>query len=191
MPQPPEEEPSAPTAFRVERTLPPGRYPLTRVFPGLEKLPCFRRLCPEEPRRQMLATETCVEVVDQDLWMYVAPHEDAVQRRRRRGWKPVVSETDCVVVGRSHLAESPSIVLYLDILHELCHVCQRQEGRELWDETYAYVDRPTEVEAYRFAVEEARRLGVSDRFLAGYLEVEWVEPAEHQRLLRTLGVSPA
>ncbi len=186
-----EEEPSPPKAFHVERGLAAGRFPLARVFPGLEKLPAFARLCPEEPRRQMLATETCVEVVDQDLWMYVAPHQRAVSRRNRRGWKPVVSETDCVVIGQGHLAKSPLLVLYLDILHELRHVLQRQDGRELWDERYSYVDRPTEVEAYRLAVDEARRLGVSDAFLCDYLKVEWITDEECDRLLKTLGVAPA
>lgn len=139
----------------------------------------------------MLATETCVEVVDQDLWMYVAPHPGAVARRNRRGWRPVVSETDCVVIGKGHLATSPPLVLYLDILHELRHVLQRQQGQELWDERYSYVDRPTEVDAYRFAVDEARRLGVSDRFLCDYLKVEWITEEEFGRLLKTLGVQPS
>ncbi len=118
--------------------------------------------------------------------MYVAPHripKDADPR-----WKPVVSTTDSVVVGREHLRRSPEVVLFLDVLHELLHVVQRQNGGELWDERYTYVNRPTELEAYGFAVDEARRLAIPQRYLRDYLKVMWTSPAEHRQLLRNLGL---
>ena len=119
--------------------------------------------------------------------MYVAPHRMPPDADAR--WKPVTSSTDCVVIGQYHLRRSPALVLYLDILHELYHVVQRWDGRSLWDDGYSYVDRPTEVEAYRFAVREAHRLRASDAFLRDYLRVMWVTPPEHRRLLRNVGVS--
>jgi len=76
----------------------------------------------------------------------------------------------------------------LDILHELVHIRQWHDGKELWDRRYSYVDRPTEVEAYKFAVEVARKLGMPDREIADYLRVEWTSREEHERLCRRLGV---
>jgi hypothetical protein len=120
--------------------------------------------------------------------MYVAPREvppDADER-----WKPMTSDKECVVIGRQHLAKSPALVLYLDILHELYHLVQRKAGRELWDDQYSYVDRPTEVEAYRFVVAEALRLRASEAFLREYLRVEWISDRDHRRLLKNVGVTP-
>jgi hypothetical protein len=52
------------------------------------------------------------------------------------------------------------------------------------------VKRWTEVEAYRFVVEEARTMGVSDDFLREYLMVEWISVKEHRELLDELKVPP-
>ncbi|MDE1819825.1 MAG: hypothetical protein KGJ23_02405 [Euryarchaeota archaeon] len=175
-----------PAEFGIQRDLLPGRYPLLKVFPGLDRIKAFRALPGKEEEREVL-TRTQIEVVPEDVWMYVAPHR--VPSNRRARWRPVVSAEDCVVVGHSHLVESPPLVVYLDILHELCHVIQRFNGRELWDPEYAYVDRPTELEAYEVAIREARRLGAQDTFLRDYLRVEWVSERDFRRLLRHLSVA--
>jgi len=173
--------------FRVERKLPVGRHPLLAAFPGLDKLPPALRIEADATRRSKLFGETFVEIVDEDMWMYVAPFE--LPKVFRRRWKPVVSpETDCIVVGQSHLSESPSLILFLDIFHELRHVQQRQAGRELWPDKLSYVERPTELEAYQFVVDEARRFGVSDATLREYLRVEWIDDSELARLYDALGV---
>ena len=181
-------DPPSPDGFQVRRTLAAGRHPLRRVFPGLDRLPGFRSYRLSPAAREALARRTSVHILPRKgEWMYVAPHvvpPDADPR-----WKPIVSRGDCIVVGQYHLRQSPEVVLYLDIIHELLHVVQRQRGRELWDEKYDYVSRPTELEAYRLDVREARRLGLTDAFLRRYLKVEWTTPAEHRRLLRNLGVS--
>jgi hypothetical protein len=177
-------EPPAP--FSIARDLAPGRYPLDRVFPGLVEVEAFRGLGKENGERKALE-RTQIEVISDDIWMYVAPH--VIPKTRRPGWEPVVSPQDCVVVGHGHLAESPALIVYLDILHELCHVLQRKAGRELWDRKFAYVDRPTELEAYEVAVREARRLGADDAFLRDYLRVEWVTDRDFRRLLKHLGVT--
>jgi hypothetical protein len=124
------------------------------------------------------------------MWMYVAPHE-LPPFAKEVGWSPHTDAGNCIVVGRKHLAESPAITLYMDIYHEFFHILQRDAGRELWDEDRAYVDSPTELEAYAFAIAEARRLGAPESFLRHYLEVEWVSPTDHRRLLKNLGVASA
>ena len=119
--------------------------------------------------------------------MYVAPHVPP-PFAKAVGWTPVTSRADCIVVGRAHLAKSPAITVYLDILHELYHVFQRRAGRDLWDISNGYAGSPTELEAYGFALREARRLGATEAYLRKYLEVDWIDAKEHARLLKNLGV---
>jgi hypothetical protein len=181
------EEP--PAGFLVARETPVGRHPLLTVFPGLSDLPTAVRHEPDPAKRAKLHGETCVEVVDEDMWMYVAPFD--VPKSFRRRWKPVVSpEADCIVVGQGHLKESPALILFLDIFHELRHVQQRQAGQELWPDELSYVERPTEIDAYQFVVDEARRFGVSDATLRDYLRVEWIDKTELAQLYSALGVPP-
>lgn len=177
-----------PPEFSIQRDLAPGRYPLFKAFPGLGKVGAFRSLPRDAEEREVLQ-KTRIELISEDIWMYVAPRELPAMGRRA-GWRPVVSQEDCVVVGHGHLSGSPSLVVYLDILHELCHVLQRHHGRELWDPKFSYVDRPTELEAYEVAVREARRLGASDAFLRDYLRVEWITEKDFRRLLKHLSVAP-
>ena len=178
----------APPGFRVARDLPVGRHPLLAAFPGLDGLPAARRLEPDGEKRARLFEDTCVQVVAEDMWMYVAPFDIPPASRGR--WKPVVSPgSDCIVVGRSHLRESPALMLFMDIYHELCHVRQRHGGANLWEPGVSYVKRWTEVEAYRFVVDEARSIGVSDEFLRDYLRVEWITGKEHRELLAELNVT--
>ncbi len=164
-----------------------GRHPILEAFPGLDRLPTATRLVTDPADRRRLFDATAIELVAQDLWMYVAPRE--TPKFSRRGWKPVITPgTDCIVVGESHLRTSPELVLFMDIYHELCHVLQRQGGAELWPPGVSYVQRWTEVEAYRFVVQEARALGVPNSFLRDYLRVEWITDDEHRELLRELGI---
>jgi hypothetical protein len=180
----------APPKFRVDRAVPLGRHPLLAVFPGLDRLSTARRQEPDSQRRRKLFEDTCVEIVGTEDWMYVSPRK--APRGSERGWRPVVAgETDCIVIGEQHLRTSSELILFLDIFHELCHIRQRWDGRELWDRRYSYGRRPTEVEAYRFVVEEARRLGVGDETLRDYLRVEWIDDDDFGHLLDAVGVPRA
>lgn len=176
-----------PMEFSVDRSVRIGRHPLLRVFPGLDQVPPFDQYPASASERRDVATTTSIAVVGGPTWMYVAPHE-VPAFAKAVGWKPVTSASDCIVVGRRHIAKSPAITLYLDILHELFHLFQRRDGRELWDVSHGYADSPTELEAYGFAIREARRLGASDRYLRHYLEVDWIDRKEHARLVKNLGV---
>jgi hypothetical protein len=61
-------------------------------------------------------------------------------------------------------------------------------GLELFDPRYDYVDRPTEIEAYRYAVKEARRLGLSEEKICCYLRTEWMSDADFARLCKSVDV---
>ncbi len=177
-----------PREFAIDRTLGPGRHPLLAVFPGLDRLPAFSAVAKRHPDGEKDLVRVAIELVSDDIWMYVAP--TARPPDAPPEWTPVIAkDADVIVVGLSHLRESPAILLYLDILHELCHIAQRRRGLDLWDRRYGYVDRPTEVEAYEFVIEEARRLGATKPFLREYLRVEWVSEEDYQRLLDKMGLS--
>ncbi|MCI4360294.1 MAG: hypothetical protein L3J91_01180 [Thermoplasmata archaeon] len=177
-----------PAGFSVRRDLTLGRHPILEAFPGLDRLPTAERHEPDGTKREQLHHHTFVELVADDVWMYVAPHE--VPPGARAQWRPVLAQgADCIVIGESHLRESPELILFLDIFHELCHIRQRHAGLELWDRRFSYVTRPTEVEAYQFVVDEARRFGVKDAVLRDYLRVEWIDEKEFLQLLATMGIS--
>jgi hypothetical protein len=190
---PPREGPEdypAPAIFRPARDIAPGQYPLLKVFKGLERTVPFRKYPGDDERIRKIAEGTAAHIFDGPGWMYVAPRRTPPEVRSA-GFRMVESEDDVIVVGRSHLTNSPSMDLYLDVIHEFLHILQRRQGRELWlGRKVPYVDRPTEVEAYAFSVAEARRLGVPDSYLREYLRVTWVPASEYRRLMRHLGVTP-
>ena len=96
-----------------------------------------------------------------------------------------------IVVNARYLKEGSEVDVYLDVIHELVHIRQHHEGKELWDRNYEYVDRPTEVEAYKVAVKEARRLGLTEGQVVKYLTVEWISEEVFNRFLKNVGVKQA
>ncbi len=157
---------------RVNRKVKAGKYAILDVFPGLDRTEAFRALFADGLRAEVLA-DCKVDVVPEDAYMYI----DA--------------EAGNVCAGLNYLRTGDARTVYLDILHELTHIRQWHAGKELWDRRYAYVDRPTEIEAYEVAVQEARRLGMTDGQIADYLRVEWTSREDHERLCKRLGVRMA
>jgi hypothetical protein len=93
-----------------------------------------------------------------------------------------------IVISKNYLSNGNKTDIYLDLIHELCHVKQHMNGKELFDPHYDYVDRPTEIEAYRYAVKEARRLGLSEERICCYLRTEWMSDDDFARLCKSVGV---
>ena len=105
-----------------------------------------------------------------------------------RGYLRVDGETGNVIINPEYLKTGHERHLYLDVIHELAHVRQFREGKELYDRRYPYLERPTEVEAYENAVEEARRLGMDAEEIVDYLKVEWVTEEEFARFVTKMGL---
>jgi hypothetical protein len=95
-----------------------------------------------------------------------------------------------LVVSKKYLQTGNKTEIYLDLIHELCHVKQFMEGKELFDPRYEYVDRPTEIEAYRYAVQEARRIGMPEDRISCYLRTEWMSDDDFRRLAKSVEVKP-
>ncbi len=156
-------------SFRANRGLSEGRYRLLEVFSGLDNV---------EPLIKCLGAKLLGKIFE----------ETYVTLAREDGYMYVNDEDGSLVVGLEYLKTADSRYLYLDVIHELVHVKQYLDGRELFDKNYSYVDRPTEIEAYECTVEEGRKIGMSDDALAEYLYVEWITRAQHAKLLKRLGV---
>jgi hypothetical protein len=159
-------------SFKMNRELPRGRYKLTEVFSGLDHVQPLAKCIGNRSLLTSIIEGTEVTLTGEDAYMYVDDDDGSL------------------VVGLEYLQTADPKELYLDVIHELVHVKQYREGKELFDGSYSYVDRPTEIEAYRCCVEEGRNIGMTDVVLAEYLMVEWITPAQHTRLLETLGVHP-
>lgn len=100
-----------------------------------------------------------------------------------------VSDQDGHLMVSAHYIKSGNERdIYLDIIHELVHVKQHLDGRELFENRWEYVDRPTEIAAYQHAVKEARRLGMTDKEILEYLKTEWMSEEEHKKLAESVGV---
>ena len=94
-----------------------------------------------------------------------------------------------LVISKGYLRSGDKVDIYLDLIHELCHVKQFLEGRELFDPRYDYVERPTEIEAYRYCVKEARRMGLSDERICRYLKTEWMTEYDLKRLTKVVNIT--
>ena len=105
------------------------------------------------------------------------------------GYMGVDNTDGHLMVNARYLNSGNKVDIYLDVIHELYHVKQFMEGRELFDSRYDYIERPTEVEAYRYTVQEARRLGLSDERICQYLKTEWMSDSDLKRLAKALNVA--
>lgn len=159
-------------SFKVHRDLPIGRYKLREVFSGLENARPLKKF-----------------IRNRSLMRRLVRNTDVTLTRNGTRYMHVNDRDGSLVIGLKYLSEADERYLYLDIIHELIHLKQHLDGRKLFDEEYSYADRPTEIEAYQYTVEEGRRLGMTEEEIAEYLYVEWMNRNEFARMLKILGVS--
>ena len=157
--------------IKINRNVTPGSYTLAEIFDGLIEVPILSKVFKTKKELDDVFSKTRVIVEESDHYMYVK-NDDA-----------------SIIIGIKHLKNSDSKILYLDIIHELVHVMQQRKGLDLYDKSYSYVDRPTEIEAYEIAVTEAKNLGMNKKEILDYLFVEWITPEEHKRLASHVGIS--
>jgi len=157
--------------IKINRDVIEGTYRLEEIFAGLQN---------NEILLKIFKTKEELDDIFSIIKVIVDMHSHYMH---------VNNEDASIVIGLEHLKNSDKQILYLDIVHELVHVKQQRQGLDLYDKSYSYVDRPTEVEAYAITVEEARRLGMKDQEIFDYLHVEWITPDEHKRLASAVGLS--
>ncbi len=158
--------------IKINREVATGIYKLEDIFEGLKDAEILQKIFKTNEELDDVFSKTKVIV-------------DTISHYMR-----VKNEDASIVIGLEHLQKSDKTVLYLDIVHELVHVKQQRVGLDLYDKSYSYVDRPTEIEAYLITVEEAKRLGMEHEEILDYLHVEWISPKEHLRLASNIGLRP-
>ena len=144
-------------------------YPFTDYFKGFERVQALREL---------FGAETASVLKKLRVEFYSA----------RYGYMGVNDEDGHILISLHHLQTSDFKVLYLDIVHELFHIKQHMQGKKLFLDDYEYVDSPIEIDAYKFTVKEARRIGMTTKEIIDYLKVEWVDEKQHKRFIRRLGL---
>ncbi|HTT72830.1 MAG TPA: hypothetical protein VMG99_01580 [Thermoplasmata archaeon] len=157
---------------RIDRHGPARLYPFTRFFHGFDRVAAVREL---------FGAKTAQVLRAEKVEFFSA----------RFGYMGTSDIDGHLLISTHHLKDSDFRTLYLDLVHELCHVAQFRRKKPLFYPKLSYVDAPSEIEAYRFTVREGRRIGMSDRELLEYLTVEWITPAELRRLARRCGVKPS
>jgi hypothetical protein len=141
----------------------------TDYFIGFENVPAIRKL---------FGTETEKVLHDLKVEFYSS----------RFGYMSVCQDDGHILVSTYYLKHGDERSIYLDVIHELTHIKQFMNGEELFDDRFEYVDRPTEIEAYKYAIEEGRRIGMNDGELYEYLKMDWMSQEEVDKLAKALGI---
>jgi hypothetical protein len=142
------------------------KHPLLEVFRGFENVSAVRSIFGD--RTESILSRIVLVVEPRKGYLYVDPG------------------TGSIIVSSPYLESGDEKHIYLDVIHELVHIRQLMEGKELFDKKYSYVDRPTEIEAYAKTVEEAKRIGMTRQEIVDYLRVEWITEEEFERLVRAM-----
>ena len=153
------------------RKTPVKLYPLTSFFKGFEKVKALRELFGDK-------TEKVLKGMKVEFYS------------SRWGYMGVNDKDGHILISSHHMRYSPFRTLYLDILHELYHMKQHMEGKKLFLDDFEYFDSPIEIEAYKFTVKEAKRIGMTDKEIVDYLEVPWADRKQLAKFVKQLGLKP-
>jgi len=156
---------------KITREVPVATYQFTDYFKGFDRIEAVKKIFGNDTEKML--QEIRVEFAGMRSYMGVSPVDGHI------------------LMSARYLKEGDIIDIYLDIIHELVHVRQFMEGRELFDDHFSYVERPTEIEAYHHAVEEARNLGLSEERICEYLKTEWMTEDEFKQLAEAVNVNCA
>ncbi len=153
---------------KVKRDVEVSMHPFMDYFKGFEKVKAVRKIFGEK-----------TEDVLNNL---------RVEFAGMRAYMGVSDDDGHLLVSAYYLKNGDLLDIYLDVIHELVHVKQFLQGKELFDSDFRYIERPTEVEAYHVAVEEAKRLGLNDEMICAYLRTEWMDEEDFVKLTQAMNV---
>jgi hypothetical protein len=156
--------------FEINRKTEIGMHKISEVFSGLENLEVLEKLFGGQGKLKNILENLSIRITKQSTYMWVD------------------EENGIICIGSDYFSTGNKKYIYLDIVHELVHIKQMMEGRKLFDRNYKYVDRQTEIEAYKITVEEAKRIGMNENEIRYYLNVEWINNEDRLRLLKEMGM---
>lgn len=150
----------------VTRNLPCGDHAYRKLLPRIDESPVRWRIETSKTPFGPLVDHAVVRI-----------------KKRERGYCYVDVLVPAVTVTEQYYRNGNDLDLYLDLAHELTHLRQHLEGENIWDHDTPYVDRLTEIEGYAVAIEEGRRLGMTDTEIMHHLSNPWMSKKEVARLL--------
>jgi hypothetical protein len=152
----------------VVRNLERGTHPYRSFLPLFERSPAARRIeSPATPLGPLLeSARVCI--------------------KPRDGYCYVDVKIPAIILSEDYYHAANPLDLYLDLVHELTHLRQLAEGRNIWDHSLHYVDRPTEIEGFAVAVEEGIRLGLTEEQVIQHLSNPWLDDDEVDRLRKNI-----
>ena len=153
-----------PTFATINRNLGLGTHPYLQVLPGALQSPGMRRIVPDPEARAAFVRDARVRIAMTPDYAHID------------------DKAGVIVVSWWYYHLGDNLDLYLDLLHELTHIRQLKEGKDLWDASRSYADRPTEIEGYAVATEEGRRLGMTEERLQAHLHNPWMTEDDVKRL---------
>jgi hypothetical protein len=152
--------------YEINHNLKLGRHKLTDVVRGLENSVALNKIFGK--KLKWILNTTMVDVVSNPWQIWVS------------------RETEIITINKNYLFETDKGTLYLDFVHEMVHIWQVTEGKDVFNRSVSYVDSPTEIEAYRYTVKDAERIGFSKKDIVDYLKVRWIDNEEHKRLVKAV-----
>lgn len=152
--------------YEINRSLKLGRYKLTDVVEGLENSVALNKIYEDELKPVLNATFVDIVIKPWQIWV---------------DW-----ETEMITINKDYLLETDQRTLYLDFIHEMVHIWQISRGQNIFDRSVSYVDSPTEIEAYKYTIVDAERIGFTKMDVIDYLKVRWITSEEHQRLVKAV-----
>lgn len=139
-------------------------HPYRLLLPRFEESPAVRRIAtPSVPIGPLLDSAR-------------------VKIKKGEGYLYVDVKIPAITLIEDYYHRANPLDLYLDLAHELTHLRQLAEGKNIWDHSLHYVDRPTEIEGYAVAVEEGLRLGMTEEDVMKHLSNPWMDDDEIARL---------
>ena len=159
--------------FSFRRDLPEGKYRVADIFQGLE----------ETPELQAIFAENISKIKDV---VVVITNKSEVGYFEKLEYAYINNGE--IHIGTNYIRTGAENDIYLDMIHELVHIKQHWDGRELFDPKYEYIDRPTEIEAYKVAAEAGKRIGLNRKEISEYLAVPWVSSEDMARLQKSINL---
>jgi hypothetical protein len=151
---------------KIIRNVRATTYPFTRYFEGFENIEAVKNIFKDKTKQVLQHLQ--VEFIG------------------RKGYMGVSNLDGHLIISSEYLQKGDLIDIFLDIIHELVHVKQFLDGKELFDHNYSYVDRPTEIEAYRYTVDVALKMGLDEERICDYLKTEWMSDTDFHVLIKNL-----
>ncbi len=153
---------------KISRDIDVKTYPFTDYFKGFEGVEAVRRIFGEETEEVLRSLR--------------------VEFNSGRNYMGISGVDGHLRISANYLNTGNLIDIYLDVIHELVHVKQFREGKKLFHETMIFIDEEMELEACRYTVDEARKLGMSDEQILEYLRTERMSDEDLDKLAKALNL---